>query len=101
MPQEPLAKIIMQDAHREDHRRTPQDVMARARRHVWIPKGTQLARKVVRECHWCRRENVKMQKQLMADLPEERLTAGKPFQFTALDFFGPWPKGGGPSSAGG
>ena len=30
MPQEPLAKIIMQDAHREDHRRTPQDVIARA-----------------------------------------------------------------------
>ena len=66
MPQEQLAKIVMQDAHRKDHRRTPQDVIARARRHVWIPKGTQLARKVVRECHWCRRENVKMQKQLMA-----------------------------------
>ena len=58
---------------------------------MWIPKGTQLARKVVRECHWCRRENVKMQKQLMAALPEERLTAGKPFQFTTLDFFGPFP----------
>ena len=90
MPQEQLAKIVMQDAHREDQRRTPQDVIARARGHVWIPKGTQLARKVVRECHWGRRENVKRQRQLMADLPEERLTAGKPFQFTALDFFGPF-----------
>ena len=58
---------------------------------MWIPKGIQLARKVVRECQWCRRKNVKMQKQLMAALPEERLTAGKPFQFTTLDFFGPFP----------
>ena len=55
-----------------------------------IPQGTQVARRVLRECHWCRRENVKMQKQLMASLPEERLTAGKPFQYIALDFFGPF-----------
>lgn len=39
MPQEPLAKIVMQDTHREDHWRTPQDMIARARRHVWIPKA--------------------------------------------------------------
>ena len=55
------------------------------------PKGTQLARKVVRGCHWCRRENVNMQTQLMAELPDKSLTQGKPFQFTALDFFGPFP----------
>ena len=34
MPQEPLAKMVMQDAHREDHRRTPQDVIARAIRYM-------------------------------------------------------------------
>ena len=66
-------------------------MIARTRRQVWIPKGIQLARKVVRECQWCRRKKVKMQKQLMAALPEERLTAGKPFHFTTLDFFGPFP----------
>ena len=48
MPQEHLAKIVMQDTHREDHRRTPQEVIARARKHVWIPKGTQRARKLLR-----------------------------------------------------
>ena len=40
------------------------------------PKGTQLARKVVRGCQWCRRENVKMQTKFMVELPDERLTAG-------------------------
>ena len=39
MPQEPLAKIIKQSLHREDHSRTPQDVIARARRHAWIPRA--------------------------------------------------------------
>ena len=48
MPREHLAKIVMQDTHREDHRRTPPDVIARERKHLWIPKGTQRARKLLR-----------------------------------------------------
>ena len=46
--QEHLAKIVMQDTHREDLRRTPPEVIARARKHVWIPKGTQQARQLLR-----------------------------------------------------
>ena len=34
MPKERLARLVIEDAHREDHRRLPQDVMARARRHI-------------------------------------------------------------------
>ena len=40
MPREHLAKVVTQDAHREDHRRTPQEVIARTRKQVWIPNGT-------------------------------------------------------------
>ena len=46
MPQEHLAKNVMQDTHREDHRRTPQEVIARTKKQVGIPKGTQRARKL-------------------------------------------------------
>ena len=90
MPSEQLARRVMEDSHREDHRKTPQDILARSRRHFWIPRGADLARKVIKDCAWCRRENVKMQKQLMASLPEERLRAARPFQYSALDFFGPF-----------
>ena len=48
MPQEHLAKAVMQDTHRENHRRTPQEVIVRARKHGWIHKGTQRARKLPR-----------------------------------------------------
>ena len=47
-PREHLAKIVMQDSQGKDHRRTPQEVVARARKHAGIPKGTQRARKMLR-----------------------------------------------------
>ena len=48
MPQQPRAKVVMQDNHREDHQRTLQEVIARARKHVWISKDTQRAKKLLR-----------------------------------------------------
>ena len=46
-PREHLAKVVRQDNHREDHRRTPQEAIARTRKQVGIPKGTQQARKLL------------------------------------------------------
>ena len=46
-PQDHLAKIVVQDTLREDLRRTPPEVIARARKHGWIPKGTQRARQIL------------------------------------------------------
>ena len=45
LPQERLAELVLTDAHLEDHNRDPQNIMARARRHLWIPKGTATAKK--------------------------------------------------------
>ena len=89
MPGERLARLVMEDAHKEDHRRSPQDVMARARRHLWIPQGGRLAKQVVKECVQCRRQDHRMSQQIMASLPSERLQAAAPFEFTALDLFSP------------
>ena len=47
-PREHRAKVAMQDNHREDHQRTLQEVIARARKHVWISKDTQRAKKLLR-----------------------------------------------------
>ena len=90
MPTEQLALLVMTDAHREDHRRSVQDITARARRHIWIPRGGPLARAVVKDCALCRRNNAKMARQIMSKLPEERTQTTRPFQFVALDFFGPF-----------
>ena len=89
MATERLAYLIMVEAHGEDHRRSPQDVLGRSRKKAWIPRGGALARKVIRSCIFCRHSNLKTQSQIMASLPEEKLTRAAPFQFSALDMFGP------------
>ena len=91
MNTERLATLVMMDAHQEDHRQDPKDVLARARSQgVWIPRGTQLARKVIRGCFRCKAQNRRTQTQIMAKLPEERQKVARPFQFTALDLFRPF-----------
>ena len=90
MPVEPLTLSLVTAAHEEDHRRSPKDILARARRQAWIPGGISVAKKVVRSCMWCRRRRKVMNKQLMAELPAEKLTASAPFVFTAVDLFGPF-----------
>ena len=87
---EPLAQMILQEAHREDHSRDPQSVVARARRLCWIPRGTVGARKVIKGCMKCRRQDAVMMNQVMGDLPPEKLTASAPFQVCAVDLFGPF-----------
>ena len=69
---EPLAKSCLQRAHRSDHRRSPQDVVARSRRSVWIPGAVCVAKKVTRDCFACRLEDKRAAKQLMGQLPAER-----------------------------
>ena len=90
MPTELLALRVTEEAHREDHRMTVRDVTARVRRTVFIPGGNRLAKAVASRCMVCRNNNKIMNKQIMGDLPEEKLSGAAPFVFTALDMFGPW-----------
>ena len=41
-----LARLIMLEAHCEDHRSTATDVLARSQRRAWIVRGRQLAKEV-------------------------------------------------------
>ena len=90
MGSEPLAKSILNKSHRVDHRRSPQDIAARARRSAWIVGATRAAKEVSRKCYWCRRNDKKMAAQQMGGLPDERTTFLAPFEAVALDLFGPF-----------
>ena len=90
MPSELLALRVTEEAHREDHRMTVRDVTARVRRTIFIPGGNKLAKSVCSRCMVCRTKNRIMNRQIMGDLPEEKLSAAAPFVFTAIDMFGPW-----------
>ena len=90
LPSEPIAKVILHKAHREDHRRGPRDAVARARRAVWIVSSTRLAKYVIARFHSCKYRDRRMEEQQMGALPTERLKIVAPFEAAALDLFGPF-----------
>lgn len=63
---------------------------AKVRSRYWIVGVTSLAKKINFRCVSCRALSHKVETQLMADLPAERLAPfTPPFYFTACDYFGP------------
>nr|XP_039256260.1 uncharacterized protein LOC120332980 [Styela clava] len=48
-----------------------------------------MVKSVIRKCMFCRRRSSPVSKQIMADLPKERVTPGeKPFTYVGVDYFG-------------
>ena len=93
---EKLAYHCLAKAHREDHHRSPQDIVMRSRRSVWILGAVRVAKKVARACFKCRRQDKTTAQQLMGQLPPERVARLAPFEAAALDLFGSFPvKGSG------
>ena len=56
----------------------------------WVLGGQRQISKVIRDCVTCKRLRGKRQDQIMADLPEERVTEAPPFTFVGVDVFGPF-----------
>ncbi|XP_057688053.1 uncharacterized protein LOC130913445 [Corythoichthys intestinalis] len=57
----------------------------------WLIGGKQLIASVIHKCVMCRQLRRKVEGQLMADLPPERLQTSPPFTYVGVDVFGPWP----------
>ena len=62
----------------------------RMRRKAWVIRGRRIAQKVVDNCILCKKARAKTCQQVMGDLPEERTRPTAPFEFTAVDLFGPY-----------
>ena len=56
----------------------------------WIVGAHSLVRSVINRCITCKRIRGKLQTQIMADLPEDRLNPSPPFTNVGVDVFGPW-----------
>ena len=63
---------------------------AKERRLYWVLGGQRQISKVIKDCVTCKRVRGKRQDQIMADLPEERVTEAPPFTFVGVDVFGPF-----------
>jgi len=56
----------------------------------WITSCKRIITTTIHNCVKCRRLRGKFEKQLMADLPPDRLEAAPAFSFVGVDAFGPW-----------
>lgn len=60
------------------------------RRKAWVIRGRRIAQKVVDKCIVCKKARARTCRQVMGDLPEEKTRPTAPFEFTAIDLFGPY-----------
>eukprot|EP00057_Strongylocentrotus_purpuratus_P002697 XP_003725052.1 PREDICTED: uncharacterized protein LOC100888496 [Strongylocentrotus purpuratus] len=64
---------------------------ASLRERYWVLKGGATVRQVIGKCWACRRRNAPRAQQMMADLPDVRVTPDRPpFTYVGVDYFGPF-----------
>ena len=85
-----LAHLIITDIHQRNSHTGREQTLCLICSFYWIPSCRGLIRTVLRECLYCKRYTVKAKITCMADLPKDRILAGKkPFTSTGIDLFGP------------
>lgn len=85
-----VTRLIAIDTHLSYLHVGPQGLLYALRLNYWPIHGKSLVRKIVHQCLTCFRNNPKPLKQIMGDIPEVRLTPGRPFQTCGVDFGGPF-----------
>ncbi|XP_037931191.1 uncharacterized protein LOC119666002 [Teleopsis dalmanni] len=86
---DPIAKLIMKHLHEKGLHWGPQTNLAQGRQRFWPIKGKIMARSIVQHCVQCTRVRPHMFKQIMGNLPADRVQAQRPFFNAGVDFCGP------------
>lgn len=74
-----LAHLILREAHIVIMHGGAQLMLQTVRQQYWIYKSRFLAKNVIAQCEQCFRYRIKLAKQLMAKLPEQRTKPQRPF----------------------
>ncbi|XP_057660737.1 uncharacterized protein LOC130896573 [Diorhabda carinulata] len=67
-----------------------QNVLSNVRLRYWPLNGLRQIKQIIRDCKVCYRLNAQTARQIMADLPKDRVTYSRPFQKVGVDFGGPF-----------
>ena len=86
-----VVELLMRDTHVKVGHMGKDAMLCHLRAKFWIIKGNSIARKIVHECLSCRKYHGMPGRQLMADLPSQRVNSSKvAFSSVGIDFFGPF-----------
>lgn len=85
-----LAWLVMDSAHRVTLHGGVQLAMQTIRQKFWIPQLRDEMKSFIRNCVTCVRNKPLTQEQLMANLPADRVTPGRPFEVSGVDYAGPF-----------
>ena len=86
-----VTDMLIQKVHAELGHGGREHVLSELRRKFWIVKGNSAVRRVLSGCLQCKRIRQPPERQKMANLPQDRVSALEPpFTYTGTDLFGPF-----------
>ncbi|XP_071085478.1 uncharacterized protein [Haliotis cracherodii] len=86
-----IVTLIVRCYHEQLGHSGTEHVLSHVRQRFWVISARRTIRKVLKDCVKCKRLQGKRSHQKMANLPEDRVTPGKPpFAHTGVDCFGPF-----------
>ncbi|KAJ8260443.1 hypothetical protein GJAV_G00182210 [Gymnothorax javanicus] len=84
-----VTTLLVREAHSKGHEGVAATLL-KVRKRAWVIKGRRIAQKVIETCVICKKARARRCQQVMGDLPQERTGPASPFEFTAVDLFGPY-----------
>jgi len=85
-----VTRLLIELHHKKTGHLGESYVLASLRQHYWIVKGKSAVRNVIGRCFLCKRINALPAKQIMADVPKDRILVDEPpFTSIGVDYFGP------------
>ncbi|XP_039303533.1 uncharacterized protein LOC120357410 [Solenopsis invicta] len=84
-----FARLVVEDCHRRTLHGGVQMTLGMVRQRYWVSRGRAVVKKWLHRCVVCTRWRATTPQQLMGSLPRERVTAGRPFLDTGVDYAGP------------
>nr|XP_041633409.1 uncharacterized protein LOC121503245 [Drosophila kikkawai] len=88
--QHPVTRAIILHFHRRNLHSGPRSLLSSIRQQFWPIGGRKTVGSAVSKCIICFRAKPHVAGHIMADLPEDRVSASYAFQVTGLDFCGPF-----------
>jgi hypothetical protein len=85
----PLVSLLILQKHKDSLHGGVQRTLSELRKEVWLLKGRQVVRKVLKSCLICQRWRTRGRRVEEAPLPQSRVTEAAPFQVTGVDYAGP------------